>query len=891
MKIPGKIAFPSYFFLTPKHRERTADATKTDSGHAGKRVTENPGDRYAPGTAKRSFLQQMLSSKKTGSGRSAKGGQAAIPVEENVPLYLTVPLAGMNLHLFTHKFDILDLDDAPPEICDSQATKIEALASDLEPLGVQHVNDVPVMKRLVLEAKLIALRHKVAHYREAMEAGARHQEIPEAGLQERMVQNLGSIDAKLEAMLEACDAEVIGAEMIEHLGKQVIDNMRAETIIPRNRLRERQDGYVEAAKEALNKAYTDAGREPIPDGHRRFEERVREEIEGADWSNMASRNLAWDGDGPFLIRPDLVIGAPSIMNERSGRGAFGGVFVMRCEDGTELICKKAIGDTREAWERAVGVLEREAGMYKRVVDIAGPHPNIANVYGLARQTVNDDDQPMLIMDKITGHGGQTAFEVLKKDWNSGRISSRQYWGSMQFMARRLFDASQHLAKAGIVHNDIKPSNFMIDTSTGEPVLFDLGLATPVNTYTTKGTRKYMPSQRGNREIPASEQTDAWSTIATVARGVKGGDLTSRDSPFIARKSLRRTRTSYIEFQNKLFAEIDASFVNPAKAKDLSFLNDSMIDDSEARDVLKQVLASYAEHRDIPKRPIARKTQYKSLEALIGESAAWNRVVNNAAREIRATLQYKVGDAVSGVNPSGLRLDRIPSDDEVVNQDELLQKQKWAGHANQRIALAQRIRATLAHQVDVESLRRFVNEAQRALMPVHVQRPMSAAGAGSSTASAHLQLHTWERLSLRMEVAKTVLDLLDAAADMHPDGARVRTVAQFNEEQRGMAHMLEQHMTRRYAPTNSDGARFRYASMLRSVAKKGSVPAAPGAQPVSHEGKGSREKDAALPPGRTPEMPLFLKKSMKKHAAEEMERQRAEQEREKKNPQPKPYRKA
>ncbi|HEV2610945.1 MAG TPA: hypothetical protein VGU61_11815 [Noviherbaspirillum sp.] len=880
MKIPGKISFPSHFFLTPKHR-RTADAAKTDSGHAGKRATENPGDRYAPGAAKRSFLQQMFSSKKSGGGRGDKGGQAAIPIEENGPLHLTVPLDGLNLQLFADKFDIFDLDDAPRVLSDRQAMKIEELSADLEPLGVQHVNDVPVTKRLVLEAKLIALRHKVAHYRAAMEAEARNHEITEAGLQERMVQNLGSIDAKLEAMLEG-----IGAEMVEHLEKQVVDNMRAETVVPRSWLKK----YVEAAKTELDKAYTGAGGQSIPDGHRRLEDRVREKIECAAWSKMAPRNLAWDGDGPFLIRPDLVIGAPSIMNESRGHGSYGGVYLMRCEDGTELICKKAFGDPGKAWKHAIEVLEREAGMYKKVADIAGPHPNIVNVYGLVRQTVGNNNEPMLIMDKITGHNGLKAFVVLKQDWDSGRISSKQYWGSMQFIARRLFDASQHLLKAGIVHNDIKPTNFMIDTSTGEPILFDLGLASPVDKYQTGCTPRYRPEARFKREIPASEKTDAWSTIATVADGVDIMDVTSRYNRLLARKPLKGPKTSYTEFQNKLFAKIDASFVYSAMAKDLPFIHDSMIDDSEAREVLKNVFASDAEYPVIPNRPIAKSTQTKSLEALIEESATWNWTVRVAAEEIQTRLRYKASDVVSGVNPNGLRLDRTPSDGEVLNEHELSQKQKWADDANQRIALAVRTRATLEPQIDIEALRRFVSEAQRVLNPVQVSQPGSTAGAGSSTAIAQLQPRRWEALSRRTNNARTVLDLLDATADMHPNGARVRQFAQFNKEQRGMVHMLEKHMTKRYAPTNSIGARLLYASKLRSVAKKGSVPAAPGAQPVSHEGKGTREKLAALTPGRTPKMPRFLKKSMEKHAAEETEGQSAEQQREKENPQPKPYRK-
>ncbi len=891
MKIHGKSIIHSLFSIAPRRRGGNAEPPKNRTGHNSNHAEHAPSGHVISENAKKRTLQHMFFSKIVGTGRPERDHHLAAPVENNRSLHLAYPLVGLQLLLFAGNFDILDLNEAPPVCSDPQAMKIEALAAGLEPLGSQHIDKVPVTQRLVLEAKLTALKRKVNDYHAAMvRANARNGEIVDTALQNRMTESLKSIEAKLTAMLQPLDQRKINAELMTHLEKQVIENVRTRvveylaqagpasdrkptTVISVKKLRELQHPYLAEAESALNKAFAAAGYEAFPGSRHQ----LKEKINRAEWSIMAPKNLRWENGHPFLIKPDVVMGNTSIVNEHIAKGSYGSVSVMRCEDGTELICKRAIGNSESDLDEAVRQFEHEASMYEHVINEAGPHPNLVNVYGIAQQTINGKRESMLIMDKITGPDGTFAFNALRKHWHSGSISSAQYWGTIQFIARRLFDACQHLAKAAIAHNDIKPNNFMVDRTTGEPILFDLGLAQHGGLESIAGTPGFVPPQRKQTEIPASEKTDVWSTIATVAFGVNGGHKYGRNSlPSLTQEELQEKVTSYAEFERKMFAKIDEDFVDSEKAKTHAFLDDRMIDDSEAREVLKNVLASDGALQNIPRRPIARRTRSTSLQKLHRESGAWKEVIDHAASEIQAQLPGKLGMVISGVSQTGSPLDRATSKDASAPDPQVMRA--WAEHTNQRVALARRIRERITDRVDVESLRRFVNDAQRKL---------------KSPSILMLRFNAKIRADLadRTAAARIVLDLLDATADLHPTGAGKQARGRLSEEQMGIAQMLQQRLTERYPLTESNGTKVLYASSLRRRAGKEPISTEAITQPVGQQGDDNHKSRPALMPGRMPKMPRFLEQSMRKHAATEEKTQRNETKKKGAGVQPKPYRKA
>ena len=82
------------------------------------------------------------------------------------------------------------------------------------------------------------------------------------------------------------------------------------------------------------------------------------------------------------------------------------------------------------------------------------------------------------------------------------------------------DVRAHLAKAGIVHNDIKPDNFMVNENTGEPVLIDLGHASTSRARQVGYTPGYeAPKQCDQTEV--DERTDVFGVGSMTVEAVEG----------------------------------------------------------------------------------------------------------------------------------------------------------------------------------------------------------------------------------------------------------------------------------------------------------------------------------------------------------------------------------
>ena len=287
------------------------------------------------------------------------------------------------------------------------------------------------------------------------------------------------------------------------------------------------------------------------------------------------------------------------------KGMFCSISLFENENGEKLAGKISMGTSYYKNEIA-----EELEAYKTIYQAKGigPHPNLVNVYGIAIVPgKNGDLYRALIMDAIPGPTGQKTFDALRQCWDSNKISNAEYWSAIQFIGRRLLDVVEHIAKAGVVHNDIKPENFLVNRETGEPVLIDLGMWCKKGKRANGRTPLYAsPESLQRRSV--GEKSDVFSTGASLLHGIEGKTARRPNQGLLylktplkdgARNIKRQpgvysVKTAYTDFMHQVL-RYDIFFhtffrLNARQAKEHAFLNDSMLDDDTAKEVIKKVLS-------------------------------------------------------------------------------------------------------------------------------------------------------------------------------------------------------------------------------------------------------------------------------------------------------------
>jgi len=158
-----------------------------------------------------------------------------------------------------------------------------------------------------------------------------------------------------------------------------------------------------------------------------------------------------------------------------GNGAFGSVSWLNNDApaGPGLVFKQP-----RPGEKMDG-LRQEAAIHQK----AGEHPNIAKCYGM--QTI--DGKEGLVMEGIKGGTMQAVMDrlealrrgdkqALKEAGRDRALSQSEYVGTLQYMISQVLQGLVFLQKQGVVHNDIRPDNIMIDETTGAVKIVDFGLS-------------------------------------------------------------------------------------------------------------------------------------------------------------------------------------------------------------------------------------------------------------------------------------------------------------------------------------------------------------------------------------------------------------------------------
>lgn len=167
------------------------------------------------------------------------------------------------------------------------------------------------------------------------------------------------------------------------------------------------------------------------------------------------------------------------------------------------------------------VLDREYNMLQKIYSSAREVPdNIVKVYGLANVRFPSGNKRMLVMEKIDGPDGSA---MLMSEYMN-RKSGHDKINFIKYTIFSLLKAERHAMNAGVVHNDLKPLNFMYD-AYGTLKVIDWGVSGESGMKAPRGTRGFIAPEALNKHketIDVKRIIDVPTQVyETVQRRIRG----------------------------------------------------------------------------------------------------------------------------------------------------------------------------------------------------------------------------------------------------------------------------------------------------------------------------------------------------------------------------------
>lgn len=186
-----------------------------------------------------------------------------------------------------------------------------------------------------------------------------------------------------------------------------------------------------------------------------------------------------------------------------GSGTFGAVFEVSDSDGRHYAIKKVLQDPRYK--------NRELDTLKRL-----NHPNCLRLVKSFYTREND---------KVFLHIVSDMFPTdLSKFANTS--NNRIHPDLVRIFAYQIFSALHYLHSIGICHRDLKPTNVLIDPSTGYLQLCDFGSAKPIHpdeeSVSYIATRNYRAPELLYDSTKYSFPVDIWAAGCIIAELLKNG---------------------------------------------------------------------------------------------------------------------------------------------------------------------------------------------------------------------------------------------------------------------------------------------------------------------------------------------------------------------------------
>ncbi|HWX10962.1 MAG TPA: hypothetical protein VNZ04_03040, partial [Trinickia sp.] len=199
-------------------------------------------------------------------------------------------------------------------------------------------------------------------------------------------------------------------------------------------------------------------------------------------------------------------------------GGMGAIHILSAPNGKSFIGKESKPGVGQEF------LSHEYEALKRIYSSARKVPeNIVPVCGIADIAFPTGPKRLLIMEKIDGPDGVS----LMCNPTIQRLPEADKLTLIRYIIHSLLKVANHAKCAGVVHNDIKPDNFMFDRN-GILKVIDWGGWGPAGGAAWAGTRGYEAPESRRRHIETvivprvvSEPRSVWEAVTVKKKGFLG----------------------------------------------------------------------------------------------------------------------------------------------------------------------------------------------------------------------------------------------------------------------------------------------------------------------------------------------------------------------------------
>ena len=209
------------------------------------------------------------------------------------------------------------------------------------------------------------------------------------------------------------------------------------------------------------------------------------------------------------------------IGKKLGEGGYGGVFRLEPDDQNQgaslptLVVKlPPLEDEddedpsiKERNQRALEDVEKEAKVYERL----GDHPNIVKCLGMR----DVGGKRGLVMEAVRGKTTNDFTKQLKTQLAQGKITQTEFWSTVQYTLGKTLSALAHIHDCGLTHNDVKPQNIMVDETTGDVKVIDVGTANAIDDVTQGVDNPLFKAPERLRGAGSTPETDGLAAGAAA----------------------------------------------------------------------------------------------------------------------------------------------------------------------------------------------------------------------------------------------------------------------------------------------------------------------------------------------------------------------------------------